>query len=409
MAIDKWRLDAWAVRDGAAFASRREAESLDAENTVFIAVPDLEPVPVGRLSTAISATRRGFQDGFRDLEGNEIAFDSLEQVIELIRRGFLAGGLGPNGSGAPTGRPRPGGDATGSPEDGPRNIDGPGSGGAQYYERQIEITQTEKLLWHDGPSGARASLSLIAEEANPATIAEGARSKTTTSLLSLVHAYAESITIDWEQRAEQFSEPLDTKRLVTWYQALGEVGVWSGSRDFHEFVIEHRPGVGLQLLNNWRRPPWNNPAPHELAGLPRQHLLSYAPCPRRRFWGLGLSRFADKVTLPMCVGDYFDNNRYLPELAPAVLGALILTLDSFPSALAGGARFTNARLAFALRWIASQMPQTILPDVAEKLLNDYAWRQLDGRPPAGLPTRKPDGSGGGASSVPLPTPVPLRS
>src|SRR5436309_15963831 len=66
VAIDAWRIDSWSVRDGAAFASRREAESMDADSTVFIAVPDLEAVPVGRMSTALSATRRHFQEGLRN-------------------------------------------------------------------------------------------------------------------------------------------------------------------------------------------------------------------------------------------------------------------------------------------------------------------------------------------------------
>jgi hypothetical protein len=117
MAISKWHIDAWAVRDGAAFASRREFNSREAENTVFIAVPDLEPVPVGRLATALSATRRSFQAGLWNENGVEIAFESLEQIAELVRRAFLASGLGFGGSAAPLPggeRPAPGGSDEGS-------------------------------------------------------------------------------------------------------------------------------------------------------------------------------------------------------------------------------------------------------------------------------------------------------
>ncbi|MEU2200316.1 hypothetical protein [Isoptericola sp. NPDC019482] len=102
-----WHLDAWAVEDGRAFASRRAPESISSRSEVFLAVPDLEPVPVGGLATALRATRSGFQDGLRDDEGVEISFDTFEEVRDVVRRGFLAGGLGPLGPGAVPG-PGPG-------------------------------------------------------------------------------------------------------------------------------------------------------------------------------------------------------------------------------------------------------------------------------------------------------------
>lgn len=90
-----WYIDSWSVFDGLAFASQRPADSIDADATVFLSVPDLEPVPMGRMSTALRAQRASFQDGFRDAEGNEIPFDSLDQIREVVRRAYLGGGLGP--------------------------------------------------------------------------------------------------------------------------------------------------------------------------------------------------------------------------------------------------------------------------------------------------------------------------
>ena len=75
-----WFVDAWAVLDGRLFASQRERDSIQAHSTVFFAVPDLDPVPVGRISTALRATRSGFQEGLRDGDGEEIAFESLPQL-----------------------------------------------------------------------------------------------------------------------------------------------------------------------------------------------------------------------------------------------------------------------------------------------------------------------------------------
>jgi hypothetical protein len=95
-----WFIDAWAVHDGRVFASLRRPDSIDATVTVFLSVPDLEPVPVGRISTALRGTRSGFQEGLRDAQGAEIPFETLTQVRDLVRRAYLAAGLGPGAPGA---------------------------------------------------------------------------------------------------------------------------------------------------------------------------------------------------------------------------------------------------------------------------------------------------------------------
>jgi len=88
-----WFIDAWAVLDGYAFASFRRANSLGADVVLFVAPPYFEPEPVASLATALGATHGHFQEGFRDEAGIEIAFETLEQVIETIRRAYRAGGL----------------------------------------------------------------------------------------------------------------------------------------------------------------------------------------------------------------------------------------------------------------------------------------------------------------------------
>lgn len=385
MALTAWRIDAWAVRDGAAFASRREAESRTAENTVFIAIPDLEPVPVGRLSTALSATRRNFQTGLRDLEGGEIAFQSLEQIQELVRRGFLAAGLGPAGGAAPSpgGRPPSPDDGRGEGlggEDGgeERGETGPRPGGAGHYQQAIDSSETRSWQWCSPQHGAPQALERIAEAAVAKPMDASEASPTIAPLFSLLAAYAESITLDWEQRIERQPDPHDFKRLMDWYQALCEVGVWADLAGLYGFVNEHRCPVGLRLFDRWQFP-WSGPWFSDADRLPRQHLLSHAPCPRLLHWAPGLSRFSDKVVLPACVGNYFDENCFLPELAPCVLGALLLTSGGFPQSLLSGDQFRRARLAVALRWVAHEVPpMASLPDVADDLLNAYAWRQLEG-------------------------------
>jgi hypothetical protein len=199
-------------------------------------------------------------------------------------------------------------------------------------------------------------------------------------LLTLTDSYAESITIDWEWRVRQHADPFDTKMLVDWYCALREAGVWSNDGGI-EFVKTYECVIGKQLLFNLLHPTGIAPRVQDSGLLPCQYLLSHAPCPRRPAWASGLSRFADKVTLPMCVDDYFENNCFLPELAPSVLGAILLNSGGFPSSLVTRTQFRHARLAVALRWITEEIPRIQLPFEAESLVNDYAWEQLTRRSP----------------------------
>src|SRR4051812_46889551 len=89
MEMNMWYIDAWSVWDGLAFASERMADTIQSSATVFLSVPDLEPIPVGRISTALRATRASFQDGFHDESGSEFGFVDLEQVREVVRRAYL--------------------------------------------------------------------------------------------------------------------------------------------------------------------------------------------------------------------------------------------------------------------------------------------------------------------------------
>jgi hypothetical protein len=107
--IMSWYIDAWAPYDGIAFASERSPADRDVLHTVHLAAPDFVPTPVASLSTALWATRGGFQEKFYDAAGEEVAFDTLEQLIHAVRRAFLGGGRGfptPGGAGLPGAPPR---------------------------------------------------------------------------------------------------------------------------------------------------------------------------------------------------------------------------------------------------------------------------------------------------------------
>src|SRR5262249_23162254 len=99
-----WYVDSWCVLDGLAFASLREPRAFDddalapAETTVVIGPPEWRAVSIARVTTAVCAARGRFQESVFDDDGYEIEFDSLEDIREVVKRAYLAGGLGLDGS-----------------------------------------------------------------------------------------------------------------------------------------------------------------------------------------------------------------------------------------------------------------------------------------------------------------------
>lgn len=100
----QWFIDAWAAVDGRAFASFRSAEipGNPVERSgagAFLAAPHFEPEWTTSPSTALTATRGHFQWGFYDKQDppREIPFESLDELRELVRRVYIAGGGGGQG------------------------------------------------------------------------------------------------------------------------------------------------------------------------------------------------------------------------------------------------------------------------------------------------------------------------
>lgn len=397
-----WFVDAWAVRDGAAFASLRRPSlpvGEEAVNTVFLCVPDLEPVPVGRRSTALSATRRHFQDGLRDEDGeNEIAFSTVEQVADLVRRGFLGGGLGPD-AGVPAGPPGgEEGDADGTaaaPAPGPEppGSEGGATAGAVHYETAIRDRGAAHWPWIDGHVAATRLRELASIYDARARGRDSPEDEMYVLLSRLVVAYAEAVTIDWEARVRDRRgrglplDERDVKALGDWYDLQTWIGTIPNPVAFTE---RHKLEVGWDCFAadvGWAgvapaRPPgrvWISPAASLL------DVVHEAPCPRRRDWIPGLARLQDKVALPLCLRAYYRGNAELAELAPGLLAALVLNARRVPS-FAGDPRW-DTRMAVALRWLADQQPIP-LPEDAERALERYVYAQLGIRhpeppPPAG--------------------------
>jgi hypothetical protein len=96
-----WFIESWHPFAGHAFAVHRnpippggpEAWS-HADLTFMVMPPDFSPVPCPSEATAMLATRGPFQHQFLQSNGDQFAFDALAQLIELVRRVYLAGGMG---------------------------------------------------------------------------------------------------------------------------------------------------------------------------------------------------------------------------------------------------------------------------------------------------------------------------
>jgi hypothetical protein len=88
----RWYIDAWCVFDGIVFASESEDRATQPHvRTVFVTPPYWRPIALANPATALRATRGPFQDRLFNDAGEEIAFDTLDEIIELARRAYVLG------------------------------------------------------------------------------------------------------------------------------------------------------------------------------------------------------------------------------------------------------------------------------------------------------------------------------
>jgi hypothetical protein len=67
-------------------------------------------------------------------------------------------------------------------------------------------------------------------------------------------------------------------------------------------------------------------------------------------------------------------------------GVLVgVTGEDVPAFWFGADRVLDDRLRAAIDWIEGQLPAGVVPEAADRLLNDLAWRTLEGPPPVSAP------------------------
>jgi hypothetical protein len=367
----RWFFDSWAVLDGLAFASYRHPETIDAETTVFLSVPDLEPIPIGRISTALRAQRSSFQDGFRDPEtGAEFEFAGLDQIREVIRRAYLAGGLGPVP--APLEGPPP--NPFRREPEGLPIIPSSASGGSHF-------DRTLSQLWAQ-PNLPSNFSDLNDPKARVKLLEQVHRSST--SLQPYLRAFAEATLFECiHSYADHLHLPEPREIIAGWSSILRALGFWDGPR-WQSIAF---PGMVRAILSGDDRP-W-----HELRF--DKEILFRVPCPLRSEWDRHIHTLGHKLLLPLVDGEYFKINFELPELIPSLFAAMViavtpeLAVSRIPDLRV---RDQHRLLGRACQWLSQELPQVGLPAKVEAELSKFAWTRLHLNPER--PLEGPRVSGG---------------
>jgi len=380
-----WFIDAWAVHDGRVFASRRPPGSIVADATVFMSVPDLEAVPVGRISTALRATRSGFQEGLRTNDDNraEIPFDNLRQIRDLVRRAYLAAGLGPGSPGAAAGPL-------------PRPDVGTGPGGGFLAESS-------------GPEGSWASVYL--SETDPPRDIDQA-----------VDTVARATVLEWDlylaarepKKIRAALEPDEIRGLVGWLGALRGSGVlpWEAGDHpgvpFQHSLMRLAEQYGARHLSEALRrihDTWEPGFPFEIgdriSGYWSRGYLAVVPLPTAPNWSPLVRRLADMVILPAIDRRFWSGPRQVTSLdvAPLVLCHAIRQPER-SGRLPGersAAQVAYGRALASMTWFMSQ--ENELPPAAEDVLAEFIDECLAG--PTDAP---PTGAAGPAGGPEQPSP-----
>jgi hypothetical protein len=333
-----WYVDTWSVLDGRLFASVRRPESIEASSTVFLAVPDLEPIPVGRISTALHACRAGFQEGLRGEDGSEIPFRNLDEVRALVRRGYLGGGLGPGAPGVPA-VPIPAPDT--------------GAGGAYLGERLEDLEAGR--LWVDGEVDLRGALHEVDSG----------------HLSRLVAEVAAASIAAWSAGLREAGLSHEQRGLVAWVSTLMRAGAFGDiahHADARVLDVLHQVGAEDTVWNV--QAVWAELAPANAAA------TMLAPTPRSTLWDQRLTRVQEHFLIAAARPASLREFPTYGNLAATLLAVMVAAANGehLVSGSPTGVQAARDRLI-------AELDLTSLPDPAERALAAFVEDRLNGHVP----------------------------
>jgi hypothetical protein len=308
-------------------------------------------VPVGRISTALRAHRSGFQDGFRDQSGDEFAFDNLEQIREVIRRGYLAGGLGPVPAPVEGPPPSPFRDEGGSPEPPPIP-----SRGGEHYEHEVERLSSET---------PQISLAGLSDNKKRKPLLEEIFLLHHELLGRYLRAFAEATIFEYVQALHGvLHHPHPRATLRKWLGILHALDLWSfqaAERLEMTWLYYHLSPI----CEPWKTVYWS------------KEVLFAISCPLRKTWSHNIQTLSHKLFLPLVDRSYYTYNDKIPEFIPGLLCAMIAVLTSDLAASRPFPQVDQRRLiGRACEWFNGQLPQVLLAQGVEDELSNFAWNRI---------------------------------
>lgn len=351
-----WYFNSWAVLDGQAFVSKRNADSVEAGATVFLSVPDLEAVPIGRISTALRAQRSCFQDGFRDPDsGAEFEFDNLDQVREIIRRAYLGGGLAP----VPTPIEGPPLSPFRSEMSEPWEPPPAGSGGAYYDETTNALRQQlDPTFLPINELSDRLKRRAVLERVHHSVerLEPYLRAFAIASLLELFRENRSVIYL-----------PSARDTLISWDYLLRCLGYLTTEMDLMRPL---RLLIGSSHWPDWRR----DPQFHFDKGI-----LFHIPCPLRKSWNRHIQSLAHTLLLPIADNKHFESYHELEDFIPTLFSATVVVLsrELVVSPIGPFGKRDRFRLVGrACEWLLNELPRVALSTEVEAELTKFAHGRL---------------------------------
>jgi len=326
--------------------------------------PTWNPFPSVECRRLSGLSARPFQEGFRDEAENEYAFDTLDQVREVVRRAYLGGGIGP----APV-EPRRPNPFLIEPEGAPLAPlrDEPSPSGGKHYDEALKKLGTDQALSVDYSS--------LQFPAKRPVFLQDLFKKAASQFYPYLRAFGEGTVLDFAKAfGHQMHLPEVRERLVWWLRLLLAVGLWENANDYHSLLEQ----AGIVRLIDHLRWPWLAWDVSHLENM-RLDIFFQIPCPLRANWDHLIQTVGHKLFLALVDRYYFETNKDLPQFIPSLFCGLLVVVNPTLSVSGLAQIRPNDRrrlIGRALHWLTAEMPRVELPQKVEQELSRFVWKRL---------------------------------